>query len=107
MISRSVALCDSLTWKASPMQWFGDDHASQWSYLAALMSTGTRLGGGQFGGYIIPRGPTGGSGRGTPGLLLKALALAGHGGKGLSWFEFGPEATFPGAHKPPPPEYAS
>ena len=40
------------------------------------MST-PRLGGGQFGGYIIPRGPTSDSGRGTPGLLLKALALAG------------------------------
>ena len=50
----------------------------------------------RFGGYIIPRGPTSGSGRGTPGLLLKALALAGHGGKGFSWFEFGPEETFPG-----------
>ena len=45
----------------------------------------------QFGGYIVPRGPTGTLNHGTPALLKKALTLVGIGAKGLSWFEFGPE----------------
>ena len=32
-------------------------------------------------GSIVPRGPTADVGRGTAGLLLKALTIAAHGGK--------------------------
>ena len=37
----------------------------------------------QFGGYIVPRGPTGGVAHGTVGLLKKAIALVGSGASGL------------------------
>ena len=50
----------------------------------------------QFGGYITPRGPTGGVQHGTVGLLKQAIAMVGSGAKGLDWFEFGPEDFFPG-----------
>jgi hypothetical protein len=53
-----------------------------------------------FGGYIVPRGPTGGETHGSVGLLKKALSLIGNGGKGIIWFEFGPEPNFPGKHEP-------
>ena len=52
-----------------------------------------------FGGYIVPRGPTGGETHGSVGLLKKALSLIGNGGKGIIWFEFGPEPNFPGKHE--------
>ena len=52
----------------------------------------------QFGGYITPRGPTGGVQHGTVGLLKQAIAMVGSGAKGLDWFEFGPEEFFPGAY---------
>ena len=75
--------------------WFDDTAASQWSYLAARMRCAARLGGPdiQFGGYIVPRGPTGTAPRGTIGLLKKAVALIGGGAKGLDYFEFGPGTT--------------
>lgn len=52
-----------------------------------------------FGGYIVPRGPTGGETHGSVGLLKKALSLIGNGGKGIIWFELGPEPNFPGKHE--------
>jgi hypothetical protein len=78
--------------------WFDDTAASEWSYLAARMRCAARLGGPdvQFGGYIVPRGPTGTAPRGTIGLLKKAVALIGGGAKGMDYFEFGPEPMFPG-----------
>jgi hypothetical protein len=50
----------------------------------------------QFGGYIVPRGPTGGVAHGTVGLLKKAVALVGSGASAIDYFEFGPEDFFPG-----------
>ena len=75
--------------------WFEDTSASEWSYLAARMRCAARLGGPdiQFGGYIVPRGPTGTAPRGTIGLLKKAFALIGGGAKGIDYFEFGPGTT--------------
>ena len=89
--------------------WFGEAYASEWSYLAHRMRCvrlrcfdlplandtrfcqnasscqGAKLGGSdtQFGGYIVPRGPTGTLNHGTPALLKKALTLVGIGAKGL------------------------
>jgi hypothetical protein len=76
-------------------QWFDDTGASEWSYLAGRMRCAARLGGPdiQFGGYIVPRGPTGTAPRGTIGLLKKAVALIGGGAKGIDYFEFGPGRT--------------
>ena len=78
--------------------WFDDTGASEWSYLAARMRCAARLGGPdiQFGGYIVPRGPTGTAPRGTIGLLKRAVTLIGSGAKGMDYFEFGPEPMFPG-----------
>ena len=77
--------------------WFGDSKASEWTYLAARLRSAAKLGGPavQFGGYIVPRGPTGGVAHGTVGLLKKAIALVGSGASAIDWFEFGPEDTFP------------
>jgi hypothetical protein len=76
---------------------FGDSKASEWTYLSARLRSAAKLGGSdmQFGGYIVPRGPTGGVAHGTIGLLKKAIALAGSGASGIDWFEFGPEDMFP------------
>ena len=77
--------------------WFGDSKASEWTYLAARLRCAAKLGGPdiQFGGYIVPRGPTGGVAHGTVGLLKKAISMVGSGASGIDWFEFGPEDTFP------------
>ena len=65
--------------------WFGDSKASEWTYLAARLRCAAKLGGPDisFGGYIVPRGPTGGVAHGTVGLLKKAIALVGSGASGL------------------------
>ena len=77
--------------------WFSESYASEWSYLAARMRCAAKLGSDvQFGGYIVPRGPTGTVMHGSVALLKKALALVGAGAKGFDWFEFGPEPLFPG-----------
>ena len=78
--------------------WFGDSKASEWTYLASRLRCAAKLGGDdmQFGGYITPRGPTGGVAHGTVGLLKQAISMVGSGAKGLDWFEFGPEDFFPG-----------
>ena len=56
--------------------WFGDDKASEWSYLGSRLRSAARLGGVRsgakggddnavgWGGYIVPRGPTSGVARG-------------------------------------------
>jgi hypothetical protein len=75
--------------------WFGDSKASEWTYLAARLRSAAKLGHVQFGGYIVPRGPTGGVAHGTVGLLKKAIALVGSGASAIDWFEFGPEDMFP------------
>ncbi len=72
--------------------WFGDQQAYQWSYYAARMRAGARLGGIRFGGYVIPRT----AGSRENGILQKILTLIGSGGKGLKYFVFGPEYVFPG-----------
>ena len=71
--------------------WFGDDKATEWSYLGARLRSAARLGGTDmgWGGYIVPRGPGAGVARGTPGLMMKALTMVGNGAKQLSYFEFG------------------
>eukprot|EP01052_Picozoa_sp_SAG31_P040314 SAG31_NODE_5807_length_2319_cov_1.617117_3_plen_101_part_00 len=63
------------------LQWFGDDKASEWSYLGARLRSAARLGGTNmsWGGYIVPRGPTGHVARGTPGLTMRALTMVGNG----------------------------
>ena len=96
----------TMLWSES---WFGDTKASEWTYLSARLRCAAKLGGPdmQFGGYITPRGPTGGVAHGTVGLLKQAIALVGSGAKGLDWFEFGPEVR---AHVPlpfPPPSSLS
>ena len=62
-------------------KWFGDDKASEWSYLGARLRSAARLGGPDmsWGGYIVPRGPTGHVARGTPGLTMRALTMVGNG----------------------------
>jgi hypothetical protein len=72
--------------------WFGDQQAWQWSFYAARMRAGARLGGIRFGGYVIPRT----AGAREDGVLQKILTLVGSGGKGLKYFVFGPEYVFPG-----------
>jgi hypothetical protein len=96
-VSVSVCLCVCLC----PCVRFGDSKASEWSYLSSRLRSAAQLGSDsphpmRFGGYLVPRGPTGGVAHGTPGLLMKALTLVGSGSKGFSWFEFGPEWSFPG-----------
>ena len=97
--------------------WFGDDYASEWSYLsnrlrsAARLATEPRVRTGAtqtslpvtFGGAIVPRAGTDGrkgnetgSSVGTPDLLMRALTLVGNGAKHIWWFSFGPEKFFPG-----------
>lgn len=77
--------------------WFGDDYASGWSFLANRLRCGARLGPAdaaeiEFGGSLVPRAGTDGkkvhspgSLVGTPGLLMRALALVGNGAKHLGW----------------------
>jgi hypothetical protein len=72
--------------------WFGDQQAYQWSFYAARLRAGARLGGIRFGGYVIPRT----AGDREDGILQKVLTLIGSGGKGLKYFVFGPEYNFPG-----------
>jgi hypothetical protein len=74
----------TMLWSES---WFGDSKASEWTYLSARLRCAAKLGGPdmQFGGYITPRGPTGGVAHGTVGLLKQAIAMVGSGAKGLDW----------------------
>jgi hypothetical protein len=72
--------------------WFGDDRAPQWSYYAARLRAGGRKGGMPFGGYIVPRV----AGDREEGIVQKALALVGNGGKAIQYYTFGPEYNFPG-----------
>jgi hypothetical protein len=72
--------------------WFGDDRAAQWSYYAARLRSGGLKGGVPFGGYVVPRV----AGDREDGILQKALALVGSGGKAIQYYVFGPEYNFPG-----------
>lgn len=72
--------------------WFGDQKAYQWSYYAARLRSAARLGGVEFGGYVIPRT----AGAREAGITQKILAIVGHGGKAIKYFVFGPEYNFPG-----------
>ena len=49
--------------------------------LGARLRSAARLGGTDmsWGGYIVPRGPTGHVARGTPGLAMRALTMVGNG----------------------------
>jgi hypothetical protein len=72
--------------------WFVDELAYQWSYYCARLRSAARRGGLEFGGYIVPRS----AGQREEGLLQKAAAILGHGGKAIKYFTFGPEYNFPG-----------
>jgi hypothetical protein len=72
--------------------WFGDNRAWQWSFYASKLNSAARLGGIEFGGYVIPRT----AGQRPGGMIQKILTLVGHGGKALKYFVFGPEYNFPG-----------
>jgi len=72
--------------------WFGDGQAPQWSFYSAKLRCAAEKGGVEFGGYVIPR--TAGSRR--DGIVQKILTVIGSGGKGLEYFVFGPEYSFPG-----------
>lgn len=72
--------------------WFGDYMAYQWSYYCARLNSAARLGGIEFGGYIVPRT----AGDQEDGIIQKIVSLIGHGAKGLQYFVFGPEYLFPG-----------
>ena len=96
---------------ANCQDWFGDDYASEWSYLSNRMRCAARLARPtawsgtperpfpvEFGGAIVPRagrdgrkaGKTGAS-VGTPDLMMRALTLVGNGAKHIWYFAFGPE----------------
>ena len=72
--------------------WFGDEKAYQWSYYCSRLRVAARLGGVDFGGYVIPRT----AGGRQDGVLQKILTIAGSEGKALKYFVFGPEYNFPG-----------
>jgi hypothetical protein len=72
--------------------WFGDELAYQWSYYCARLGSAARLGGVEYGGYIVPRS----AGSRPEGIIQKAAAIVGHGGKAIEYFVFGPEYNFPG-----------
>jgi len=72
--------------------WFGDELAYQWSYYCARLGSAARLGGVEYGGYIVPRA----AGGREDGIIQKAAAIVGHGGKAIQYFVFGPEYNFPG-----------
>jgi hypothetical protein len=72
--------------------WFSDANAWQWSFYCAKLRCAAEKGGVQFGGYVIPRT----AGDRPDGVLQKILTIIGSGGKGLKYFIFGPEYTFPG-----------
>lgn len=72
--------------------WFGDDRAYQWSFYASKLRSAAKLGGVEFGGYVVPRS----AGDRDDGILQRILAIAGHGGKTIKYFVFGPEYNFPG-----------
>lgn len=72
--------------------WFGNNRAYQWSYYAAKMRSIAYRNGLDFGGYVIGRA----AGKPMDGLLQKILTLVGSGAKGVFYYNFGPEYTFPG-----------
>ena len=71
--------------------WCSDAEAPIWSYYSAILRCAAEKGGVQFGGYIVPRT----AGDRPDGMLQRILTLIGSGGKGLEYFTFGPEYTFP------------
>ena len=75
--------------------WFADDDAQRWSFLADTLRSGAALGGqgpGGFGGYVVGRA----IGDLQAGASYKILSLVGHGAKQLDLYSYGPEALFPG-----------
>jgi len=72
--------------------WFDDSLGPQWSYYCRRLACAARKGGVEFGGYVIPRA----AGQLEDGILQKILCVAGHGGKAIKYFVFGPEYSFPG-----------
>ena len=75
--------------------WFGDSKAVQWGYYSARLRAAARLAPTRdvvYGGYIVPRA----GGQSPDGLLQKAAAIVGSGGKALKFYVFGPEYNFPG-----------
>ncbi len=72
--------------------WFSDAEAYQWSFYCARMRSAAERGGIEFGGYVVPRT----AGDRKDGILQKILSVAGHGGKAIEYFVFGPEYAFPG-----------
>jgi hypothetical protein len=74
--------------------WMPDSASFRWSYYAARLRSAVALGahdGMEFSGYIVPRSSGGREG----GLFQRILAMIGSGAKGLRYFIFGPEYTFP------------
>jgi hypothetical protein len=70
--------------------WFGDSSAQLWSLYADLMRSAAREGGVEYGGYVVGHS-TGGM---EDGGLYKVMALAGHGGKAIDPYTFGPNPAF-------------
>lgn len=67
--------------------WFGDTAAYVWSFYNSLLRSAARKSGVEFGGYIIGRT----AGDRPHGVLQKALSIAGHGGKTIFYYTFGPD----------------
>ena len=74
--------------------WMPDSASWRWSYYSARLRNAVALSKDEtmeFSGYIVPRS----SGAREGGLLQRILAMIGGGAKGLRYFIFGPEYTFP------------
>lgn len=72
--------------------WFRDQESQTWSVYGDMLRSSAMMGDQQIGGYVV------GSTLGThpAGASYKMLALAGHGGKIIDVFSFGPEYLFRG-----------
>ena len=74
--------------------WMPDSASFRWSYYASRLRSSIALAnhdGMEFSGYIVPRSSGGRDG----GLLQRIVTLIGSGAKGVRYFDFGPEYTFP------------
>jgi len=72
--------------------WFGNNRAYQWSYYAAKLRSIAYRNDLDFGGYVIGRA----AGKPMDGMVQKILTLVGSGAKGVFYYNFGPNYTFPG-----------